>query len=245
MTRPRTPHLLGASALGLALVAVPALPAVAGDAGPTVTKDGSTNTIKVLETDDGSHDSFIPKGGQPTTNEPEGPPKPGDAFTFGAVLSQGGTNVGTDAGKCTVLSVDLDAATATNHCAATFTFPNGTLKAEGTITFADEVVTFKVPLVSGTGDFAGASGTLTVHDLADDQSDDDESTNGPDLSDLTMVFSLGGSQVSEVPSGGAATGGGLDNGSSDTALLLGIAALAGLAGLGVVAGGRTLASRRD
>lgn len=241
MTRTRTPRLLAASALGLALVAVPALPAVAGDAAPTVTKDGSTYTLKVLETDDGSGDTFIPKGGEPVKGEPSGPPKAGDGFGFAAVLTQDGTKVGTDGGTCTVLSIDLDAQTAVNHCRVTLTFANGSFTVEGTVKFADEISTFDVPIVTGTGDYAGVTGTMTVHDL-NDSSGDGEESDGPSQSDLTAVYTLGGSQVSEVPSGGAATGGGLDK-SSDSALVIGLGGLVALAGFGALAGGRALGRR--
>ena len=209
-----------------------------------MTKDGSTYTIKVLETDSGAGDTYIPKGGQPVHEEPKGEPVPGDGFGFTAVLTQDGTKVGTDGGTCTIVSLDLKAGVFVNHCRVTLTFANGTLTIEDTITFTEDNNTFKVPIVAATGDYAGATGSVTVVDLSDDQSDDDESTDGPDLSDLTVVYTLGGSQVSEVPSGGAATGGGGSD-SSDTAMLVGLGALAGLAGLGILAGGRTLAARKD
>jgi hypothetical protein len=243
MTRPRTPHLLGASVLGLALVSVSAFPAVAGGDGPSVTKDGSTYTLKLLETDDGSHDTYIPKGGEPIKGEPKGAPEAGDGFGFGAVLTQDGTKVGTDGGTCTVLSIDVKAQTGVSHCRVTLTFANGTITVEGTVKF-DETSTFDVPIVSGTGDYAGATGTMTVHDVSGDSGDDEES-DGPSISDLTAVYTLGGSQVSEVPSGGAATGGGTAGTSSDNALVIGLGVLAALGGIGVLAGGRTLAARRD
>ncbi|HUR75168.1 MAG TPA: hypothetical protein VMZ00_12900 [Sporichthya sp.] len=235
MIRPRTPNLLVTSALGLAFVAVPALPAAAGD-GPTVTKDGATYTLKVHETENGS--TFIPKGGEPAQQGPQAPPSPGDAFGFTSDLTQGATDVGTDSGTCTFLTLDPDSGVSTNHCVVTLKFANGTLTVDDTLKFADAVSTFQAAIASGTGAFAGAAGTLTVHEL-------DNKDVGSE-SDLTAVYTLGGggSQVAEVPMGGAATGGGLASSADDTAVLIGLGGLVALAGFGLLAGGRRLATTR-
>jgi hypothetical protein len=243
MTRLRTPQLLCASALSLAIVAVPALPAFAGDAAPTVTKDGSTYTLKVLETDTGSGATYTPKGGEPTKEQPKGEPGVGDAFGFAAALTQGATKVGTDAGTCTFLKFDAAAQSATSHCRVTLTFADGTITVDDTVDFSDSANIFKIAIASGTGAYEGAKGAVTVNDLPDD-SGDQATAAKPDLTELTAVYTLDGSQVSEVPTGGAATGGGLAPGSSDTAMLIGLGGVVALLGFGALAGGRTLA-RRD
>jgi hypothetical protein len=239
MNRPRTQTLLAASALGLALVAVPALPAVAGDDGPTVTTSGSTKTIKVHEQQ--TTDQFAPKGEEPG-DWPEDEnfiPKVGDAFVFTADLSQGGKKVGTDAGRCTATEVQEEPFSITNACAGTLTFPGGTLLAKGPLIFSEDAgPNFEVPLVSGTGAYSGARGM--VHGVDNDCGEDCELSS----SELTLMFTTDGSQVSHVPTGGAATGGGVAGNSSDAALLIGIGGIAALAGFGVLAGGRRLAVTR-
>ena len=237
MNRPRTQTLLAASALGLALVAVPALPAVAGDDGPAVTTNGSTKTIKVHEQE--TTDQFAPKGEDPGPwPEEDFVPEVGDAFVFTADLSQGGKKVGTDAGRCTATEVNEEPFSVTNACAVTLTFPGGTLLAKGELIFSeDSGPNFEVPIVSGTGAYSGAKGM--VHGV-DSGCEDCELSS----SELTLMFTTDGSQVSHVPTGGAATGGGLSGNSSDSALLIGIGGLAALAGFGVLAGGRRLAVTR-
>jgi hypothetical protein len=231
MTRPRSSTLIFASTLGLALVAVPVLPAFAGDEGPNATTENGTTTIKVFEKQIGEG-SFIPKGGEPgdfPTDE-NFVPSDGDAFTFHNDLSQGDTKVGTDDGKCTLVKV----ATNTNHCVVTLKFAGGTLTADDTLSFPEDDSAFDVALVSGTGAYQGAAGN--VHVTPDSENNDN--------SHLILTFSAGGGQVAEVPSGGAATGGGFTGDSSDTALLIGLGGIAALAGFGLLAGGRRLAVPR-
>lgn len=242
MTRLRTPHLLAATALGAGLALTLPLSAYAGDDGPTVTTSGATTTIKVLETE--TLDKFQPKGEavQDFPDEEDFEPKVGDAFVFASDLTQGSTKVGTDEGKCTATHVDLKAQVITNSCKVTITFANGTLVAADTLTFGGEEGDgggFDVDLVSGTGAYQGAKGN--VHVIEHDCSDDCELS----VSDLVITFTTDGSQVTAVPAGGAATGGGIGSNTDDTALLIGLGGLLALVGFGTVAGGRTLAARRD
>jgi hypothetical protein len=146
-------------------------------------------------------------------------PKPGDTFSFTDNLTQGDTLVGTDKGQC---SVEADG---TFRCEVTYNFPSGTLVARGgahSDNFAKRIP-FEVPLLSGTGAYSGATGTVRVAPNADESSDD------------TLTFSTTGGQVEAVPVGGADTGSGSTS-TSDSALLLGIGSallLAGAAGFGV------------
>lgn len=226
MNRCRTHVLLGAAALSLALTSAAVAPAWAGD-GPDSTTDGATTTIKVLEKETGGQ--FIPKGEDPQDfpEDEDFRPSPGDAFTFSSDLLQDGEKVGTDVGKCTLVDVESNR----NRCEVTATFANGTISVDSVTEFPEDDSDFKVTIVGGTGSYAGAKGTVTVS-AAEDEGD----------SHLTMVFTTGG-QVSEVPSGGAAAGGGFGD-SSDTTGLIALGALVGLAGLGVLAGGRRLATNR-
>ncbi|MBA3744056.1 hypothetical protein [Sporichthya sp.] len=226
MNRSRTPVLLGAAALSLALTTATALPAWASS-GPESTTDGATTTIKVLEKETGGQ--FIPKGEAPQDfpEDEDFRPSPGDAFTFTSDLMQGDEKVGTDVGTCTFIDLDAN----TNHCKVKVTFANGTISVDSVADFPEDDSPFQVTIVSGTGAYAGAKGTATVTPAEDEGE-----------SNLALVFTTG-SQVSEVPSGGAAAGGGLGD-SSDTTGLLALGALVGLTGLGVLVGGRRLAATR-
>lgn len=229
MSLRRTHTLLAASALAVAVAAATALPAVAAD-GPETTTDGGKTVLKLVEHEN-EGGQYIPKGGEPQDfpEEEDFLPKVGDAFTFTSDLLQDGAEVGSNSGKCTVVAVEKF----TERCVVTFTFADGTFVAEGTIAFPEEEGEpdpFTVALASGTGAYTGIKGTLTVAEHEDDN-------------DLTAVYTTGGDQVSEVPAGGAATGGGFDD-SADTALLLGLAGLAAVAGLSAMAGGRALATPR-
>lgn len=237
MRASRTHHLVATAALVLALVIVPALPAAA--AGPTVSTNGDTTTIKVHEQE--TLDQYIPKAGkqQDFPAEDDFTPQVGDGFLFEGDLSQGGTKVGTDGGLCTATSVNTEQFSLTNSCRVTFTFPEGTLVAEDTITFSeDSDGGFDVKLVSGTGAYSGAKGNVHVAE------EDCEENCELSASDLTLTFTTDGSQVTQVPTGGAAAGGGATNDDSNALLLFAVAGVAVVGGTGALAGGRKLAGAR-
>lgn len=224
MNRPRTHTLISAAALGLALALAPAAPAAAG-AGPDVTTEDGTTTLELVEKEN-EGGQYIPKGGEPQDfpEDEDFVPNLGDAFSFTSDLFQAGKEVGTNSGKCTILDLETNL----HRCVVTFTFATGTFVADGKIAFPDDSLPepFTVAIVSGTGDFAGAHGTLTV-------AEQEESNK------LTAVYTTGG-QVSHVPSGGAAAGGGSRD-ASGSVLLLGLGSLVAVGGLGLLARGRRLA----
>jgi hypothetical protein len=82
-----------------------------------------------------------------TDNAPKGP-SASDRITMGGVLLESGKRVGRDAVLCT----------GDRRCRATLTFANGTLLGAGMQTGGS----FTVPVVGGTGTFAGAHGTIRV-----------------------------------------------------------------------------------
>lgn len=226
MTRPRTHTSIPAATLGFLLMVALAAPAAAAD-GPAGTTDGDTTTIELVERQN-EGGQYIPKGGEPQDfpDDQDFVPNLGDAFTFTSELRQDGREVGSNSGTCTILDLETNL----HRCVVEFTFANGTFVADGRIAFPDEdelPEPFTVAIVSGTGDFAGARGTLTV-------AEHEEST------DLTAVLTSGG-QVSQVPSGGAAAGGGSGD-ATDSALLLGLGGLVALGGLGLLARGRRRAA---
>lgn len=182
--------------------------------------------VMVLDdTETSSH--FVPKGGEPTEEFPEGEPVVGDAFAFTDDLRQHGELVGTDEGKCTVLPADAI------ECGATLTFAGGTVSASGPVAEGeDENAPSTIPITGGTGAYTGIKGTVTVLDATDAEDPTDT------LSTITLRFVLPAeaTQVGAVPAGGAGTGGGITGDGMPVALFaIGAAALvtgAGIAGLG-------------
>jgi hypothetical protein len=218
---------LAGAAASVVLLAGPAMAADLPE--PETTIEGGRVVLVLDDTETSSH--YIPKGGEPTEEFPDEQPAVGDAFSFTDDLRQDGDLVGTSEGTCTVLPENAIS------CAATFTFAGGTVRASGPVDEGeDETAPSTIAITGGTGDYAGISGTLTILDKSDEADPSDT------LSTLTLRYSLPDSlpdslpaettQVAAVPAGGAETGGGAA-GSTDRALFLGvgIAALAGAAGL--------------
>lgn len=221
-------RILAAGTLGAGLVLTSAGAVGAADlTEPKVTTADGKQVIEVHAVATG--EQFVPKGGGPTDDFPEDEdfePEMGDAFTFTEDLSQDGVLVGTDSGTCTIVSAS------TSTCDVTVTFPRGTLRLMDTLTFDEsdeEGAPFTVALVSGTGAYAGAKGSGRVVDNEDESSD------------ITLTFATAG-QVSEVPAGGADTGGGAVR-SNDTALVLVLGAAVVAAGAGLIGAGLTAGRR--
>ena len=224
MPTPKLSHLLAVGAVATAATFAASGPAAAADANPTVTNDGGTYTLKMH-----SHttsETYTPKGGTATTEEPKSEPKVGDAFSFNEDLTQGGAKIGSDKGTCTVTGAK------SVKCVVAVTFTNGTLAVEGTPEFTEDdsaPSTFQV--LSGTGAFAGAKGKAIVVDTSDDDSD------------ITLTYRTDGGQVSMTPSGGAETGFGSTAG-TENAWLYAVGASAAGAGI-LVFGASARRSRRS
>jgi hypothetical protein len=197
VTQPRVRRALAAGAGAAAAALILAAPAGAADMpDPKVSTSDGQSVIKFL-----SHttkETFTAKGGETTTGQPQKRPDVGDAFGFVDENSQDGTTVGTDSGRCSIVSATATAVT--SHCLVTVVFANGTLTLEGDAVFADKMPPFTVPITAGTGSYAGAHGTARVVEVnADD-------------SNLTLTYGTtvagSGDQVAVTPVGGAETGGG-------------------------------------
>jgi len=236
MTTSRSTRIWATVTFGLGMTLAAASPAAADPAGPKVSTAGSTYTLTVL-----SHETKSDMG----SAGPTAMPKPGDKFGFADDLSQGGVKVGSDAVQCTAVSG------AKSSCAATTTFDNGTLVLKGTtpMSMAEEME-FDVPIVSGTGAYDGAAGTMHLATV--------KGTHGADAN-LTFIYTTASSlakapsataagtktvakagsasQVSKVPSGGAESGGGSTAG-IEHGWMLGLGAVAAAAGMGTLAFGR-------
>lgn len=232
MTRSRFRPLAVVSLTG-ALALTLAGPAAAADvADVETTQKGGKTVIEVLATY--GDDAFIPKGGEPGDfpEDEDFVPGVGDAFSFEDELSQDGTVVGTQKGLCTAKKVTETEIT--NDCAGTLTFNDGSLKLVAEIVFAldeeeGEDEGDLVQVVGGTGAYAGATGTAFIKTV------DDEHES------ITATFSTGDGQVSEVPAGGAQTGGVHAGGGNDL-VLVGLGATAALGGA-VLLGTRVLRRR--
>jgi hypothetical protein len=237
------------SAAALAAVLVPAASWAAGAADlpdPKVTSDGSNSTIVAHAHRTGG--TFTPVGGSPTKTFPTAAPKPGDSFTFVDDLTQNGTTIGTDRGRCTIKGTDATV------CQATLAFAGGSLQSAGAAPQSSGPYT--VPITAGTGAYSGATGTAHVSPVGTDAQYTE--------SDVTLTFAKAGkasaastgtgdsgssaapapssaqsgsSQVTNVPRGGAATGTGSTASADESWLLL-------VGSTGIVASGVLVASSR-
>jgi hypothetical protein len=257
MAKSRTTGVLSALALGVGITAA-ALPAAATDQpDPKVTTNGSTRTITALG--HATSGDYKPVDGPQAPKPPTTAPKPGDVFTFADDLRQGGLKIGTDSGTCTFV------AGAEATCEATTTFADGTLVGKGTR--RQITGSYDVPITSGTGAYRGATGTVHVVPVAGTndresnitftytpaQQSGSDTSNGAASSPANGAAGTGAgtgagngaagtgakapSQVSRVPTGGAATGGGSTAGLQH-GWLFALAALAGLGGTATLALGR-------
>lgn len=221
MTRSRI-HVAAAVVSGTALALVLAGTASAADfAEVQSTTDGEHTVIKVIAVY--GEDYFVPEGGEPTEypEDEEFLPSVGDGFGFTDDLMQGDKKVGTQEGVCT--ATEVSKSSITNDCVATIALADGTLKLAAEVTFdftEEEDEGDNVDIVGGTGAYAGATGTAFIKTL------NDESES------IVMTFRAGGAQVSEVPTGGAQTGGVHAAGGNEGALVgLGVTAMLGGAAL--------------
>jgi hypothetical protein len=192
---------------------------------PSVTTDGSTKVLHMVAAQ--TDTKFVPKGGEPSTNFPDrngSGPKPGDAFAFTEDLTQDGTKVGTDKGGCTFAEP-----AAPLHCAVTLKLAKGGIDVEGDVV-EGQANTLK--LIGGTGAYEGIVGTVKVKDMDNDHTD------------LTLRYTTpgGGTQVSVVPAGGAATGGGSTADGVGRGLV-GLGVLGAAVGAGLLGFGRRVGHR--
>jgi hypothetical protein len=99
-------------------------------------------------------------------------PRPGDQFAFKSGLykwagTKRGAKVGRDEGHCTFVRVagneqhlSLDA-----HCAASFVLPSGSMIAEAFLSLPEGPLNTDIPIIGGTGAYAGARGFVHIRDL--------------------------------------------------------------------------------
>ena len=134
-----------------ALVAMLVVAAVAGGHGSKGKRSleliSSDTSITFVDVD--------PKQANPDTE----PPTPGDGFVLSEKLHDHGDDFGTLYAQCTFVTADVI------QCVATFDLPNGQITVQGT---QRDVLDFTVAVTGGTGDYSGASGTMTGHDSAED-----------------------------------------------------------------------------
>lgn len=167
--------LLGATAaLGLGV----GWPALAEDEAPPRKVVGVEQVITVHTVETG--EEFI-VGGKTTKTEPAEnvEPAPGDGFRFFGELLQGKKVVGTETVTCTAQ------VTPGLKCVGQWNFTNGTITASKVFTEDDEDETFDLKITGGTGSYAGARGTLTV-----DEGADEDAAGKPGEEDQTFRFVL-------------------------------------------------------
>lgn len=122
--------------------------------------EAKTTVIKVTEITTSVHDTVGNDG-----------PRQGDSYSFRSKLLQHGAKVGTDRGTCvltTIIGPADNPTGATSRCTVTVTFHRGSITAKGTVTEAfDRLGTVTIPIVGGTGRYAGATGKVRNKQLSD------------------------------------------------------------------------------
>ena len=126
------------------LVAVLAL-VVVGSGTLASASSSQTPTLSLIAVD-------IPKSVRPVDVGARGE-SPGDAIFFRETLIRDGRRAGSSEVMCVSVSRDL------GRCHGTLRLGGGTLEASGGTHFGGR---FNLPVVGGTGTYAGASGVLTV-----------------------------------------------------------------------------------
>jgi hypothetical protein len=113
-------------------------------------------------------------------------PRPGDQFAFKSGLykwagGKRGARVGRDEGHCTLIRVagDEQHLSVDAHCAASFFLPGGTVVAEAVLSLREGPLKADIPIVGGTGSYAGARGVLHLRDLG-----------GGDVGHTSLTFRL-------------------------------------------------------
>jgi hypothetical protein len=127
--------------------------APAGPSGPPARSAAARvpRTIEVIEQT--ATTTYTPKGGTPRAGQPTGGLSDGDKVVLTSTLLRNGAKVGTDHYTVDALAghmVRID---------ATLVLPDGQISARGTVPYTDPIV---LPVVSGTGTYAGATGTSSA-----------------------------------------------------------------------------------
>jgi hypothetical protein len=111
----------------------------------------STLTLHLVEKDPSfKYIDNPPKGGKNT------PPGMGDMFVFTSDMLKGGKKIGTLAATCTVTTGGKNAV---STCTGVFSLPGGELSAVALVPLSSNTPQ-DISIVGGTGNFAGATGTL-------------------------------------------------------------------------------------
>jgi hypothetical protein len=106
--------------------------------------------------------TFTPKGGVTTPGQPARQPGPGDTVAFDATLTRAGASAGHDHVSFTYRSGGQALVQ------ATLTLTDGTIVVRGTTPLTDSLT---LPVESGTGAYAGRTGSLTAKHV--NQQEDD------------------------------------------------------------------------
>jgi hypothetical protein len=117
-------------------------------------------TLTLVESPTGA--TFTPKGGTTTSGNPTKQPTAGDVLAFDAKLSEAGAPAGHDHVSFTYQS---DGRALVQ---ADLTLSDGTILVRGTTPVVDSIT---VPIVSGTGAYAGRTGSLTAKRINDGEDD--------------------------------------------------------------------------
>lgn len=109
-----------------------------------------------------------------------GPPTLGDRFVITSTFykwagRKRGAHVGRLEGMCTITKLDVAAQSASTFCTVTIYLPAGQLLAAAQISFSPKSgPSFLVPIIGGTGAYAGARGYVKSTNLGESDNSNDE-----------------------------------------------------------------------
>jgi hypothetical protein len=135
------------------LVAAAIIATLGGAGALAITASGQSEDDGILR-----YDAKLAKGGFTIQDHGRKGESAGDTLQFRDALSTGGQKAGRDAGSCVRVSPREQ------MCQFALILPGGRLQATGVT--RDGNGRYTIPIVGGTGDYTGATGTLSVTDAA-------------------------------------------------------------------------------
>jgi hypothetical protein len=94
---------------------------------------------------------------------PKKPSQGDEVVSRGKLFDTSGKQIGADGGSCVFLSAPRGKSM--GDCTRVFFLPEGKISVLGGVRFREELQTFRLPVVGGTGAYDGAEGTLVFEQL--------------------------------------------------------------------------------
>lgn len=147
-------HISRTKRFGIAAVTMAAVPIIAASAQPTNAVTSRADTFRLVERPGTFRYVDLP----PRQTSQQSPASVGDEFIFTSRLFRSGQRVGTVHAVCTITKRSQNPERLPSSCVGTFDLRRGTIELAIGGVLTD---TLEIAITGGTGDYAGASGTVT------------------------------------------------------------------------------------